>query len=151
MILFWIKLTNDYSCIIYFVRDMNAKMSGVLVIEESVMFKDNGIRYFPKRIQVLKILPKKEMKTKIAIECFIKENGDRGNILSLEAMNVETNHLVGGINARRLTQVNDENHKLYLSLHIRSNHHTDYKNFFTKGQNSRRIIVWGIQFEVDHS
>ena len=129
-------------------------MSGVLVIEESVMFKDNGIRYFPKRIQVLKILPQKEMKTKIAIECFIKENGGRGNILSLEAMNVETNHLVGGINARRLTQVSDENHKLYLSLHIklkRSSHRTDYKNFFSKGQDSRRIIVWGIQFEVDHS
>ena len=85
-------------------------MSGVLVIEESVMFKDNGIRYFPKRIQVLKILPQKEMKTKIAIECF-NENGGRGNILSLEAMNVETNHLVGGIDARRLTQVSDEKHK----------------------------------------
>ena len=96
---------------------MNAKMSGVLVIEESVMFKDNGIRYFPKRIQVLKILPQKEMKTKIAIECFIKENGGRGNILSLEARNVKTNHLVGGINARRLTQVSNENHKLFLSLH----------------------------------
>ena len=93
-------------------------MSGVLVIEESVMFKDNGIRYFPKRIQVLKILPQKEMRTKIAIECFIKENGGRENILSFEALNVETNHLVGGINARRLTQVSDENNKLFLSLHI---------------------------------
>ena len=97
---------------------MKAKMSGVLVIEESVMFKDNGIRYFPKRIQVLKILPQKEMRTKIAIECFIKENGGRENILSFEALNVETNHLVGGINARRLTQVSDENNKLFLSLHI---------------------------------
>ena len=128
-------------------------MSGVLVVEESVIFKDNGIRYFPKQIQVLKILPQKEMKTKIAIECFIKENGGRGNILSLEARNVKTNHLVGGINARRLTQVSNENHKLFLSLHIkkRSSHHTDYKNLFTKGQASRRINVWGTQFEVDHS
>ena len=129
-------------------------MSGVLVIEESVMLKDNGIRYFPKRIQVLKILPQKEMKTKIAIECFIKQNGGWGNILSLEAMNVETNHLVGGINAERHTQVSDENHKLFLSLHIglkRSSHHTDFKNLFTKGQASRRINVWGNQFEVDYS
>ena len=86
-------------------------MSGILVVEESVMFKDNGIRYFPKRIQVLKILPQNEMETKIAIECSINENGGRGNIISLKAMNVETNHLVGGIDARRLTQVSDEKHK----------------------------------------
>ena len=109
--MFWINVTNDYSDIIYFVRDIKTKMSGVLVVEESVMFKDNGIRYFPKRIQVLKILLQNEMETKIAIECSINENGGRGNLISLTAMNVETNHLVGGIDARRLAQVSDEKHK----------------------------------------
>ena len=129
-------------------------MSGVLVVEESVKFKDNGIRYFPKRIQVLKILPQKEMETKIAIECSINENGGRGNIISLKAMNVETNHLVGGIDARRLAQVSDEKHKpfnFYMQKGFESSRHTDYKNLFIKGQASRRIIVWGTQFEVDYS
>ena len=153
--MFWINVTNDYSGTLYFVRDMNTKMGGVLNIKESVMFKNNGIRYFPKRIQVLKILPQKEIKTEIAIECFIKENGGRGKFFSLEAMNVETNLLVGGINARRLTQVSDENHKLFLSLSIRGlkilSHHAHYKNLFVKGQASRRIIVRRTQFEVDHS
>ena len=117
--MFWINVTNDYSGTLYFVRDMNTKMGGVLNIKESVMFKNNGIRYFPKRIQVLKILPQKEIETKIAIEVYIKENGGRGKFFSLEAMNVETNLLVGGINARRLTQVSDENDKLFLSLSIK--------------------------------